>query len=72
MLYYTYKEIKMKIGDLVRIVGYPGFFDDSRHIGLVTAVISMKQGNHVQFLMLGKYHIMHESDLEIINIGDNK
>jgi hypothetical protein len=62
----------MKIGDLVRIIGYPGFFDDSRHIGLVTAIIPMKHGNHVQFLMLGKYHIMHESDLEVINESQNK
>ena len=62
----------MKVGDLVQIVGYPGFFEEKHHIGLVTAIIPMKHGNHVQFLMLGKYHIMHESDLEIISKGDNK
>lgn len=61
----------MKVGDLVRIIGYPGYFTDNM-IGLVTAVIRLKNGNQVQFLMLGKYHIMHESDLETINKGGNK
>lgn len=70
MLYYINKGVKMKIGDLIRIIGYPGFYD--HEVGLVTAIIPLKHGNHVQFLMLGKYHIMHESDLEVINESQNK
>ena len=61
----------MKIGDLIRITGYPGYFPVN-NIGLVTAIIPLKRGNHVQFLMLGKYIIMHESDLEVINESQNQ
>jgi len=55
----------MKVGDLVRIVGYPGYFTNNM-VGLVTAIIPLKHGNQVQFLLQGKYIIMHESDLEVL------
>jgi hypothetical protein len=61
----------MKVGDLVRIVGYPGYFT-SNMVGLVTAIIPLKHGNQVQFLLQDKYIIMHESDLEVINESQNK
>ena len=61
----------MKVGDLVRITGYPTVFTKNM-IGLVTAIIPLKRGNQVQFLMLGRYNIMHESDLEVINESQNK
>jgi len=57
----------MKIGDLVRVVGYPKGFALENNIGIVTAIIPVKHGNRVQFLMLGRYNIMHESHLEVIN-----
>jgi len=57
----------MKIGDLVRVVGYPKGFALENNIGIVTAIIPLKHGNQVQFLMLGRYNIMHESHLEVIN-----
>ena len=60
----------MKVGDLVRIVGYPGYFTNNM-VGLVTAIIPLKHGNQVQFLLQDKYIIMHESDLEVINESQN-
>jgi hypothetical protein len=41
-------------------------------VGLVTAIIPLKHGNQVQFLLQDKYIIMHESDLEVINESQNK
>ena len=63
---------KMKVGDLVRVVGYPKGFALENNIGIITAIIPLKHGNHVQFLMLGRYNIMHESHLEVINESKNK
>lgn len=62
----------MKVGDLVRVVGYPKGFALENNIGLVTAIIPSGKGNLVQFLMFGMYHIMRESHLEVINESENK
>lgn len=56
----------MKVGDVVRITGYPDLFTKNV-VGLVTAIIPLKRENQVQFFMLGKYHIMYESDLEVVS-----
>jgi hypothetical protein len=55
----------MKVGDLIHITGYPGYFPKN-NIGLVTAIIPSMRGNRIQFIMRGKYIIMHESDLEVL------
>ena len=66
------KGVFVKVGDLVKVVGYPEGFSLEDNIGLVTAIIPAHRGNLVQFLMLGMYHIMRESHLEVINESENK